>query len=311
MCVSKNTHHDTFLTRKYPIFAEPKKGMVLWKNSNDELLKGILDGDCEVGLIGESTFHLYQRITHKNCKLIKVGESLKATRAGFATKMDSGIFCMSLISYVLDLHLLEMKDDGFFHDTWDRTLDQQGDNKCSSDKKPSFFEWEDDTLGDPLEIRDMWGIFNLHAMASLASLFLTPLCCNLFHKDRQEPLASYADREGQISIWRLDFSSPCRSLSPGRDSIWVTTVQHTWRVCVLNYNNSRVRILIYNKILRVLIFKTIQECTFWFTYVWIKLLPGTFINENQQLQKEESNPTLRNKECFRKNNNTFTTCMIL
>ena len=230
MCVRKNTQHDTFLTRKYPIFAEPEKGMVLRKNSNDELLKGILDGDCEFGLIEESTFHLYQRTTH-NCKLLKVGESIKAIRAGFATKMDSGTFCTSLISYVLDLHLLEMKKDGFFDDAWDRTLDQQGVKKCSSDKKPSFFESEDDTSGDPLEIRDMWGIFVLHAVVSLASLFLTPLCCNLFHKDRREALASYARGEGQISIWRLDFSSPCRSSSPGRDSIWVTTssqaVQHT------------------------------------------------------------------------------------
>lgn len=117
LCVSNRTNHDAFITKQFPKYSDAKNKKVLRFDSNAEVITAILDA----GLTGKALFELYQR-DDETCKLVKVGKELKIINAGFATKVDNGSNCTSLISYVLDLHTSEMKNDGFYDRTWRQYL---------------------------------------------------------------------------------------------------------------------------------------------------------------------------------------------
>ena len=70
---------------------------------------------------------------------VRVGKELKIVNAGFATKVDNGSNCTSLISYVLDLHTSEMKNDGFYDRTWRQYLWNHGERVCLDERGTASF----------------------------------------------------------------------------------------------------------------------------------------------------------------------------
>ena len=201
LCVWEGTNHDTFITRMYPEYAGTTYGtLVKRKAGNEEILRGVAENECNLGMIGKTTFDLFQR-DDGECKLGRVGDDPIVTiHSSFATKMDVGKLCTSLISYVLDLHMSEMKDEGFFDAEWKKVLQQRTESMCSGQEGAMSFFGESESIR--LEMKDMWGIFLLHAMASLVAFILS---YRSWCRDRSHTNAdSGGDGDGsvdQATIW--------------------------------------------------------------------------------------------------------------
>jgi hypothetical protein len=57
-----------------------------------------------------------------DCQMSWIGRVFRDGEAGFATISDSGSLCTSLIRDVVNLLLVEMKDDGFIDRAWESEL---------------------------------------------------------------------------------------------------------------------------------------------------------------------------------------------
>ena len=92
--------------------------------------------------------------------------------AGFATAVDSAIQCTSLISYVMDVHLREMRQDGFSDAAWDAHIQKVATQTCPAVTQAVADTRAAKTQGFSLTIKDMGGIFCFHgAMSALALIF--------------------------------------------------------------------------------------------------------------------------------------------
>jgi len=130
---------------------------------------------CGVGLTNLGTFQLYQRNKSVNwdCSLTTQQRVVQNLPAGFATAVDTGIKCTSLVSYVMNLHLNEMLADGFVARAWKEHLDRISSTTCSGDGLENNTSGEDNADENfSLSLQDMAGIFILHvALTVLAVLF--------------------------------------------------------------------------------------------------------------------------------------------
>lgn len=129
---------------------------------------------CGVGLTNLGTFQLYQRNKSVNwdCSLTTQKRVVQTLPAGFANKVDTGIKCTSLVSYVMNLHLNEMITDGFVERAWTDHLDRISSTTCSGDSLESNAAGDDTDGNFSLSLEDMAGIFILHvALTLLAVLF--------------------------------------------------------------------------------------------------------------------------------------------
>ena len=164
LCLWGDTNHDDFMKVYYP------NAKVERKTSNADVLNGLLDEDdlCDAALTGKMSFSLFQH-SDENCGslLRRVSDNIfLSVRGSFALKVDAGTHCTSLISHVLDLHMTEMRRDGFLDAAWDQILNKRT-NMCE-DRSGSFSEDE----STPLKMSDLSGIFLCHAIACFISLSL-------------------------------------------------------------------------------------------------------------------------------------------
>ena len=213
LCLWEGTNHDSYVNASFPAYAQSDK--LKKQQDNDQIIKGILNGECDVGLMGKTPFDLFERdeILNADCLLTRVGAILDFIPAGFVTKIDTGSKCTSLISYVLDLHLTEMKDDGFFERAWEQIYKKKGFNTCNAGNVP-----EEDILSEPLHLTDMGGIFMLHGIACGLSVIIA-LLLKLWHRW----VSGVSDEEGRTDtssdlktsnhkrLWRVDSSLFLRS----------------------------------------------------------------------------------------------------
>ena len=205
---------------------------------NEEILRGVAENERNLGMIGKTTFDLFQQ-DDGECKLGRVGDDPIVTiHSSFATKMDVGNLCTSLISYVLDLHMSEMKDEGFFDAEWKKVLQQRTESMCSGQEGAMSLFGESESIR--LEMKDMWGIFLLHAMASLV-VFMLSYTCRSWCRDRSHRNAdSGGDGDGsvdQATIWTSHRKGWCISHS----SRTVTNPSKRPWDCVLKVGKSFVR----------------------------------------------------------------------
>jgi hypothetical protein len=171
VCLLGKSNHDDYMSRKHPSFTN-----IIRTNYESETFDGLLREDCDVALAGTDAFNVFQRqeipidgTPDDRCKLVWVGRSLEITPSGFATTIDTGRFCTSLISYVLDLHMHEMKEDGFLGETREKFYEKLGPNQCVDTGTDQNSSEEDP---DPLGMNDMFGIFSFHALCSVISVLL-------------------------------------------------------------------------------------------------------------------------------------------
>jgi Ligand-gated ion channel len=147
-------------------------GKETYEDIFDALRVGPMNGGCHAAVLEANDVRLNERNKAFNydCSVSSDMTAQVKISAGMATAIDTGRFrCTSLISAVLDYHLLQMIHDGFVEGAWKRHLDRVGSIQCilPPTKKDSDFE-ETFSLG----LNDVGGIFILHLMLSSISLLI-------------------------------------------------------------------------------------------------------------------------------------------
>ena len=226
LCLWEGTNQHSYVNASFPTYSQSDK--LKKQQDNDQIINGIFTGECDVGLMGKTSFDLFERdeILNADCLLTRVGAILEYIPAGFVTKIDTGSKCTSLISYVLDLHMTEMKDDGFFERAWEQIYKTKGYHTCNAENVP-----EEDMLTEPLHLNDMGGIFMLHGIACGLSVIIA-LLLKLWHRwvsgvsdeeGRTDRVSGVSDKEGRTDtssdlkprnhkrLWRVDSHMLIRS----------------------------------------------------------------------------------------------------
>lgn len=166
MCLYEGIALQDYVTKYYP------KGIYVPKDGPyghfDSLLAG--DGSCDLTL---ATVNAYNRASilkdvNKGCQLNRIGRVVHFQQGGFATKTDSGIKCTSLISDVINVHLLDMKFDGTLDKITEKYLANMQDITCTDDDSNN-----NDSGGVDegiLSLKEMSGVFVNHSIALLVAI---------------------------------------------------------------------------------------------------------------------------------------------
>ena len=109
ICIWRDAVHDDFLRKNYPTFSKSSKVV-----RSKAVMEGLKNDDCDVAVTGKTEFDAQKNneYLNKDCTFTWVGDIVQPIPAGLTTAMDAGTYCTSLISYVLDLHMNEMKIEG-------------------------------------------------------------------------------------------------------------------------------------------------------------------------------------------------------
>jgi hypothetical protein len=184
VCVQRGAVIDGVLSEKYPQL------ILVRKDTHQEVFQGLREswyrggGGCGILAINLGTLELYQSqaATNYDCTLSSEKRVVLNLPAGFATAVDAGEFCTSLISYVLDLHLKEMRSDGFIDAAWRSHVQSLATVDCESPSDGAGNGWEEDNVS--LGMHDMGGIFITHGILSIIAL-LFALCHYCYTKHRE------------------------------------------------------------------------------------------------------------------------------
>ena len=130
---------------------------------------------CGVGITNLGTFQLYQRNKDVNydCSLTTQKRVVQNLPAGFATVVDTGIRCTSLVSYVLNLHMNEMIAEDFVAKAWSEHLNRISTTQCGGGGVDALSGVDNDIKDDgkvSLSLEDMAGIFILHMILTFLAI---------------------------------------------------------------------------------------------------------------------------------------------
>lgn len=161
LCVWRGTASDAFIRTNFP------KTNIVLKEDEMDIFQGIRAGQCGFGVLPKKSLEEYARDETLNigCQLQWVGNIIQHVSSGYATKSDSGNKCTSLIHDVLNLHLREMRSDGFMEKAWNDHLSRIGELKCSNDRT-------NEGDGGPRIATEMAGTFIIHFVLSGCALAL-------------------------------------------------------------------------------------------------------------------------------------------
>jgi Ligand-gated ion channel len=170
VCIQRYTVMDDIVSRKYPDMN------VVRKESEKEIFDGLRlpwngpERGCGVALTNLGTFENYQGSKDVNwdCSLTTEKRVVQSLPAGFATAVDTGVMCTSLISYVLNLLTTEMISDGFISNAWQNHLKKIATIDCSDN---STYESKSSNTFS-LSLKDMAGIFIVHGSLVVIALSL-------------------------------------------------------------------------------------------------------------------------------------------
>jgi hypothetical protein len=148
-----------------------------------EVYTQLRDGKCDVAISTISSWKEFQTDASVNsdCRLAWIGRTIQNEDGGFATRSDSGSLCTSLIRDVLNLHMVEMKSDGFIDRAWDDHLKKRATIDC--DAPAAMSDTTDDESSSSssngskaqLTLQAMGGAFIVHYIATAFAVFLAVL----------------------------------------------------------------------------------------------------------------------------------------
>lgn len=129
-------------------------------------------GGCGALLTNLGTFDVYrrQKATNDDCSLSSDKRVLINLPAGFASAVDSAVLCTSLVTYVLDVHLQEMRKDGFIEQAWSHHLSRIATKSCPDKALESM--GDEDKLDFAMSLKDLGGIFLTHFFLSAIALIV-------------------------------------------------------------------------------------------------------------------------------------------
>jgi len=164
ICVEQGTPAELDLARSHPeLNLVPQMG-------ERAVYEGINDGQCEMGVVAVSSWKEFRQNEDVNgeCKMKRIGRAFKTQVGGFATKSDSGTLCTSLVRDVIDLHLVEMKEDGWLDDAWDRHVAKLASVDCDA----ALDDEQGDDATIQLTLQSMGGLFIVHGMFTGAAILV-------------------------------------------------------------------------------------------------------------------------------------------
>jgi hypothetical protein len=170
ICVLKGSTLDEHLNRLYQ-----RARVVRVAPPEQEVYTQLRDGKCDITITSVSSWNEFQMDASVNgdCRLTWIGRTIQNDQGGFATKSDSGSLCTSLIRDVLNLHMLEMKSDGFIDRAWDDHLKKRATVDCDAATATADTADDDDNGSTAqLTLQAMGGAFIVHYIATAFAIFL-------------------------------------------------------------------------------------------------------------------------------------------
>ena len=155
---------------------------IVRKETESEIFSGMREEwfgasqGCGAGITNLGTFQLYQRNKDVNydCSLTTQKRVVQNLPAGFATVVDTGIRCTSLVSYVLNLHMNEMIAEDFVANAWSDHLNRISTTQCGGGGVDALSGMGNDSKeaeNFSLTLEDMAGIFILHVILTFLAIF--------------------------------------------------------------------------------------------------------------------------------------------
>lgn len=172
VCIQASSNHDEIISEMYPGIN------LVRKRFEGDVFMGVKNGECRIAVVPVNTYEVYVRTNtiNKDCSLKSDKRVITILNAGIATAFDSGSNCTSLIDNVIDLHMTQMKADGFIESAWNNHLSKIGDSSCLAEEA-TVTEQELKGGGDPenvsLSLEEMAGIFILHAGLSALAMIVS------------------------------------------------------------------------------------------------------------------------------------------
>eukprot|EP00980_Cylindrotheca_fusiformis_P010160 scaffold2261_cov124-Cylindrotheca_fusiformis.AAC.8 len=130
-------------------------------------------GKCDMMATRAADFDAFKNDRKKNpqCSLEWVGRAQFVNKGGPGTLVDTSVFCTSVISHVLDVHMHEMITEGFIDKVWNQHLRSlENYSVCA----PNSLD-ETQTLDGEyaLQMTDVGGAFVFHAVLIMVSIIVT------------------------------------------------------------------------------------------------------------------------------------------
>ena len=177
ICVNRYAAQDTYITAKYP------NANLIRIDGQEELFIALREKRCDVVATQRFVFEQFsRRAVNSDCLLRTSGVAQSIVSGGFATAMDSGTHCSSLVSHTLNIHFIEMHADGFIESAWNDYLKRTTDFHCQALAEAEKDDDLDDVDNQRLDIYDMGGIFCFHFILCAIAYLLAFI---EHHKEKQ------------------------------------------------------------------------------------------------------------------------------
>lgn len=200
ICVLENSNADEAVTKAYP------GARIVRTPSEQETYTQLREGMCDIALNTVSSWQEYRmdRSVNGDCRLTWIGRNLRQGEGGFATKSDSGTLCTSLIRDVFNLHMVEMKNDGFVERAWEEHLRKQATVNCDAALSADDEEESDGQLS----LQAMGGTFIIHYIATAVAILLAIVTQVYYHKSvcKRPPLAEEIQMTGSKGVEAMELS---------------------------------------------------------------------------------------------------------
>jgi len=163
ICLWEGTGSADYATSAYP------QGIFVMMESEAETILGVKRGDCDFALTSVRSWEQleFDKSVNADCNLEWVGRVVKFVDAGFALQNDAGVKCTSLVQGVLNVHLAEMRADGFTETAWEEHFQKNRDLDCNSAATVSGNE------SSQLSLNEMAGTFFFHFLATFLAFVIS------------------------------------------------------------------------------------------------------------------------------------------
>ena len=169
VCVATATSIDVAITEVYPTAKN-----VVRKDSFQEVFDGLNKGECTIAAVPTDTWNIFRGNIQVNgaCQMYQVGRPYTYLQGGFATKADHGTLCTSLIRDVLNIHMVDMINEGLVDKLKEENLYYQ-EIDCNAVNAGEEEAEDEDTY--QLTLNEMAGTFVLHGLLCSVALILAGL----------------------------------------------------------------------------------------------------------------------------------------